>query len=149
MTPWLAQAENLELLGETLGLELEFEAQERNVGAFRADILCKDTADDSWVLIENQLEKTNHSHLGQLITYAAGLDAVTIVWLARKYTEEHRAALDWLNGNTDRGINFFGLEIEVWRIGDSPPAPKFNVISKPNDWSRQAAIRAKETDLPH
>jgi hypothetical protein len=147
LTPWLAETENLELLGETLGLELELEAQERYVGPFRADILCKDTANGSWVLIENQLEKTNHGHLGQLLTYAAGLDAVTIVWIARKFTEEHRAALDWLNRSTATEINFFGLEIEVWRITDSPPAPKFNVVSKPNDWSRQVALRAKDLDL--
>jgi hypothetical protein len=97
------------------------------------------------VLIENQLERTDHAHLGQLITYAAGLDAVTIVWVADRFTDEHRAALDWLNEVTDTDINFFGLEIELWRIGNSPFAPKFNVVSKPNDWiktvtaSRQAS----------
>ena len=85
------------------------------------------------MLIENQLEGTDHRHLGQLLTYAAGLDAVTIVWLAERFTEEHRAALDWLNRVTDERITFFGLEIELWRIGDSLMAPKFNVVSKPND----------------
>ena len=97
-TPWLAQAENLKLLGETIGLDLELEAQEKDVGPFRADILCKETSSDDWVLIENQLERTDHTHLGQLLTYAAGLKAVTVVWVARIFTEEHRAALDWLNG---------------------------------------------------
>lgn len=135
-TPWLAQEENLKLLGETIGIELELESQEKDVGPFRADILCKDTANDSWVLIENQLERTDHCHLGQLLTYAAGLNAVTIVWIAERFTEEHRAAMDWLNERTDEKINLFGLEIELWRIGDSPIAPKFNVISQPNDWSR-------------
>jgi len=135
-TPWLAQEENLKLLGETIGIELELEAQEKEVGPFRADILCKDTATDAWVLIENQLERTDHSHLGQLLTYAAGLNAVTIVWVAEKFTEEHRATLDWLNERTDEKINLFGLEIELWKIGDSPVAPKFNIISQPNDWSR-------------
>ncbi|MDP2998052.1 MAG: DUF4268 domain-containing protein [Bryobacterales bacterium] len=135
-TPWLAQEENLKLLGETIGVELELESQEKDVGPFRADILCKDTATDDWVLIENQLERTDHSHLGQLLTYAAGLDAVTIVWIAERFTEEHRAALDWLNERTDEKINVFGLEIELWRIGESPIAPKFNIISQPNDWSR-------------
>ena len=138
-TPWLAQAENLALLGDAIGLELELEAQEKNVGNFRADIVCKDTLTNAWVLIENQLERTDHSHLGQLITYAAGLDAVTIVWIAHRFTEEHRAALDWLNEVTDEAINFFGLEIELWRIGDSPPAPKFNIVSKPNDWTKTVA----------
>jgi hypothetical protein len=135
-TPWLAQEDNLKLLGETIGIELELESQEKDVGPFRADILCKDTATDNWVLIENQLERTDHTHLGQLITYAAGLNAVTIIWIAERFTEEHRAALDWLNERTDEKINLFGLEIELWRIGDSPIAPKFNVISQPNDWSR-------------
>jgi len=135
-TPWLANDENLKLLGETIGLDLDLEAQEKDVGPFRADILCKDTASDSWVLIENQLERTDHSHLGQLLTYAAGLEAVTIVWIAEKFTEEHRATLDWLNEITNDKFTFFGLEIEVWRIGGSEPAPKFNLISKPNDWSR-------------
>ena len=135
-TPWLADEENIGLLGETIGFELEVEAQEKNVGPFRADILCKDTVTDSWVLIENQLERTDHSHLGQLLTYAAGLDAVTVVWVAERFTDEHRAALDWLNEITDEEFSFFGLEIELWRIGDSPTAPKFNMISHPNDWTK-------------
>jgi len=135
-TPWLAKEENLKLLAETINLELELEAQEKDVGPFRADILCKDTTTDSWVLIENQLERTDHTHLGQLLTYAAGLDAVTIVWIAQHFTEEHRASLDWLNQHTDEKIVFFGLEVELWKIGESPPAPKFNIVSKPNDWSR-------------
>lgn len=146
-TPWLALEENLKLLGETIGIELELESQEKEVGPFRADILCKDTANDSWVLIENQLERTDHSHLGQLLTYAAGLNAVTIVWIAEHFTEEHRAAMDWLNERTDEKINLFGLEIELWRIGASPIAPKFNIISQPNDWSRtvqQAAAASGE-----
>lgn len=133
-TPWLAKEENLSLLGEAIGIELELESQEKEVGLFRADILCKDTANDNWVLIENQLERTDHIHLGQLLTYAAGLNAVTIVWIAQRFTAEHRAALDWLNEKTNEKINFFGLEIELWRIGDSPIAPKFNIISQPNDW---------------
>ena len=135
-TPWLAQSENLSLLGEAIGLNLELEAQEKGVGLFRADLFCKDTASDSWVLIENQLERTDHSHLGQLLTYAAGLSAVTIVWIAERFTEEHRAALDWLNEKTGEGINFFGLEVELWRIGNSPLAPKFNVVCKPNEIGR-------------
>jgi hypothetical protein len=135
-TPWLERAENLKLLGETIGLELECEAQEKEVGPFRADILCKDTATNNWVLIENQLERTDHIHLGQLLTYAAGLDAVTIVWITERFIEEHRAALDWLNEKTERGINFFGLEVELWRIGDSAIAPKFNIVSEPNEWTR-------------
>ncbi len=135
-TPWLADEENISLLGETIGIEMEVEAQEKNVGPFRADILCKDTVTDSSVLIENQLERTNHTHLGQLLTYAAGLEAVTVVWIAEHFTEEHRAALDWLNEITDEGFSFFGLEIQLWRINDSPMAPKFNVVSHPNSWQK-------------
>jgi len=138
-TPWLAREENLEILGDTIGIELELEAQEKDVGPFRADILCKDTATGDWVLIENQLARTDHTHLGQLMTYAAGLDAVTIVWVANRFIDQHRAALDWLNDITDESFHFFGLEIELWRIGNSPPAPKFNVVSNPNDWSKAVA----------
>ena len=134
-TPWLARDTNIKLLGDTIGIELEVEAQEQNVGRFQADILCKDmAATDHWVLIENQLERTDHTHLGQLLTYAAGLDAVTIVWIAASFTDEHRAALDWLNEKISDKIQFFGIEIELWRIAESPTAPKFSIVSKPNDW---------------
>lgn len=135
-TPWLAEDKNLQLLGETIGLELELESQEKNVGPYRADLLCKEITTDSYVLIENQLEKTDHTHLGQLLTYAAGLDAVSIIWVASVFSEQHRAALDWLNEHTDDHINLFGLEVELWSIGDSAVAPKFNIVSKPNNWSR-------------
>ena len=134
-TPWLAQ--NLSVLAETLDMELELEAIETNVGPFRADILCKNADGGAWVLIENQLEHTNHSHLGQLLTYAAGLNAVTICWIAERFTEEHRATLDWLNEITDDKFRFFGLEVELLRIiGTSPVAPRFNIVLKPNAWSR-------------
>lgn len=145
-TPWLARKENLEILGETLGAELELEAQERPVGPFRADILCKDISTDRWVLIENQLERTDHVHLGQLLTYASGLEAVTIVWIAASFSEPHRSTLDWLNRITDENFRFFGLEVELWRIGSSPAAPKFNIISKPNNWSQSIARAARAID---
>lgn len=142
-TPWLAREENLALLGQEIGIELQLEAQEREVGRFQADLLCKDTLNDSWVLIENQLEQTDHRHLGQLITYAAGLSAVAIVWVARHLTEEHRAALDWLNDVTDERANFFGIEVELFRIGDSEPAPRFNVVCKPNEWVKSVSGAAR------
>lgn len=145
-TPWLAQPQNLALLAEALNMELEIEAQEKNVGPFRADILCKDTLDSSWVLIENQLERADHSHLAQLLTYASGLHAVTIVWVSTSFTDEHRAALDWLNEITEEKFRFFGLEVELWRIGDSPAAPKFNVVSKPNEWSRSVGEAARRIE---
>jgi hypothetical protein len=141
-TPWLAREENIALLSETLSLNLEVEAQEKSVGPFRADILCKDIQSDSWVLIENQLERTDHTHLGQVLTYASGLGAVTVVWIAARFTEEHRSTLDWLNKITDSSFRFFGVEVELWRIGDSPAAPKFNIVSKPNNWSQSVAKAA-------
>ena len=142
-TPWLAREENLAILAETLQVELEPEAQEKSVGPFRADILCRNADGGTWVLIENQLERTDHVHLGQLLTYAAGLNAVTICWIAAGFTEEHRATLDWLNEITDERFHFFGLEVELWRIGDSEPAPKFNVVSKPNDWTRSVTAMTR------
>ena len=145
-TPWLAQEENIQLLSETIGVELEVQSKEESVGPFSADILCKDTTNDHFVLIENQLEKTDHTHLGQLMTYAAGLDAMTIIWIAQKFTEEHRAALDWLNRITDDTFTFFGIEIELYKIGDSSPAPMFNIVSKPNDWTKQ--IKRSTTSQP-
>jgi hypothetical protein len=138
-TPWLAEEWNLKLIGEAIGIDLELEAQEKSVGPFSADILCKDTATGDWVLIENQLERTDHKHLGQLITYASGLKAVTIVWIANPFQEDHRSALDWLNEITDDKFKFFGLEVELWKIGDSNIAPKFNVVSQPNNWSKNVS----------
>ena len=135
-TPWLANEQNLQLLSETLETDLRLEGTEHNVGQYRADIVCKDLNNDEWVLIENQLERTNHAHLGQLITYAAGLEAVSIVWIAESFNEQHRAALDWLNEMTIDDVNFFGLEIELWRIDNSREAPKFNVVSRPNSWTK-------------
>lgn len=145
-TPWLAREENLLILGDTLGLELELEAQERAVGPFRADILCKDTGTNAWVLIENQLERTDHSHLGQLLTYASGLEAVTIIWIAARFTEEHRSTLDWLNRITDETFRFFGVEVELWKIADSPAAPRFNIVSKPNNWNKLVTQAARAID---
>jgi hypothetical protein len=98
------------------------------------------------VLIENQLERTDHSHLGQIVTYAAGLNAVTVVWIAQRFTDEHRAALDWLNEHMDDNLQFFGLEIELWRIGNSPLAPKFNIVCKPNDWAASVKTGATKTE---
>jgi hypothetical protein len=148
-TPWLAKPEHITAVGNALNLELEVQAEEHPIGPFKADIYCLDLADGSPVLIENQLERTDHTHLGQLLTYAAGLDAVTIIWIAKKFTDEHRAALDWLNQRTDEKVNFFGLEIELWRIDGSPVAPKFNVVCRPNDWVRRVAGPARISENQH
>ena len=135
-TPWLALPENISILGDALGIELEVIDTEVNIGNFKADIFAKDLNSNSFVIIENQLEKTDHSHLGQLITYASGLDAKTIIWISKKFTEEHRSAMDWMNQISDESFNFFGIEIELWRIGDSLPAPRFSIVSKPNEWTK-------------
>ncbi len=147
-TPWLAKKENLALLDETLGLELELEETEQSVGAFSADIVCRDAASESLVLIENQIEPTNHTHLGQTLTYAAGLDAVTIIWIASKFRDEHRAMLDWLNEKTEAQLSFFALEIELWRIGNSAPAPKFNIVARPNDWTARMSRSVRQDSSP-
>ena len=149
-TPWLAKEENLTLLGETLGMELELEGQELNVGDFRADILCRNIENpehETRVLIENQLEETNHKHLGQILTYAAGLDAHTVIWIAKKIREEHRAALDHLNEITDERFKYFGVEIKVWQIGDSARAPQFEIVSSPNDWRREISQEAQRAEI--
>ena len=149
-TPWLAEEENLTLLGETLGMELELEGQELNVGDFRADILCRNIENpehETWVLIENQLEETNHNHLGQILTYATGLDAHTVIWIAKKFREEHRAALDHLNEITDEPLKCFGVEVKVWQIGDSARAPQFEIVSSPNDWRREISQEAQRAEI--
>lgn len=141
-TPWLAEAENLNYLADALGLqELELVQTEYPVGDFKLDILCSD--DDGAVIIENQLEKTDHTHLGQIITYAAGIGAKKIIWIAERFRSEHIAALEFLNQNTTETLNFFAVEIILWKIGDSAPAPSFNVVAKPNDWSKFSRASAK------
>jgi|TARA_B100000780_G_C21045917_1_gene419846 hypothetical protein len=140
-TPWLAKEKNIRKLGLKLGIDLVVIAEEQDVGPFRADILCKDEATEDYVLIENQLEKTDHKHLGQLLTYATGLDAVTIVWIAKEFNDEHRETLDWLNKITNEDHNFFGVKIEVIQIEDKI-APIFNVVSKPNNWARSISSAA-------
>lgn len=146
-TPWLALPENLADLGKIIGIELELVSTEQYVGPFRADILCKDTSTGRYVLIENQLEATDHTHLGQILTYAAGLKACAIVWLAKRFTDEHRAALDWINELGKGELYCFGLEIELWKIGNSALAPKFNVVSQPNEWTSRIPASTSATPL--
>ena len=128
-TPWLA--ENMSVLGEALGMDLEVDAQEASVGSYALDILARDQ-DNRQVVIENQLEATDHTHLGQLLTYAAGFDANVIVWIARNFRDEHREALDLLNRRTGEDTEFFGVEVELWKIDDSQPAVNFNLVATPN-----------------
>lgn len=134
-TLWLLA--NADVLGEALGMNLELTEAERRVGGFALDLIGTDLATNTVVIVENQLEQTDHSHLGQLLTYAGGTDPSTIVWCAPTFREEHRAALDWLNEHTDEDTRFFGVEIAAVRIDDSRPAPLFRVVAKPNDWTKQ------------
>lgn len=141
-TPWLAQAENLDTLANAIGVsELELVAIEHWVGDFKLDILCTDG--DDQVIIENQLEKTNHTHLGQIIAYAAGVGAKKVIWVAESFRPEHSAALQFLNDNTTDDLSFFAVEVELWRIGDSPLAPKFEVVVKPNNWAKTGRAQAQ------
>ena len=133
-TPWLG--ENLTALGEALGLDLELKAQEAPVGGFSLDVLAHEPNTNRPVIIENQLETTDHDHLGKLITYASGYDANIVVWITREFKDEHRQALDWLNQRSGEDTEFFGVVLEVWKIDDSRPAPHFRVVSAPNDWHK-------------
>lgn len=141
-TPWLA--ENISKLGTALGLELELRQREADVGGFSLDILASDLSRDRPVIIENQLETTDHDHLGKLLTYAAGFDANVVVWLTREFRDEHRQALDWLNQRTGEDTLFFGVVVELWKIDGSRPAPHFNLVAAPNDWRKESVSRVTE-----
>ena len=148
-TPWLAETDNLNTLSDTLGLsELSLVAIEHWVGDFKLDILCTDGEDS--VIIENQLDKTNHSHLGQILAYAAGVGAKKVIWIAESFRPEHAAAFQFLNDNTTDDLSFFAVEVELWRIGDSSLAPKFEVVVKPNEWvkSGREQVRAAASTSP-
>jgi hypothetical protein len=135
-TRWLAESENLDELGDEIGLDIELIQTEAGVGRFSADILAQEETTGRKIVIENQLETTDHSHLGQILTYAAGIEAEYIVWIVKDARDEHKQAVDWLNEHTDEKINFFLVRIELWQIGTSDPAPKFVVVSRPNDWTK-------------
>ncbi|WP_223426853.1 hypothetical protein [Tateyamaria pelophila] len=140
-TPWLA--ENIEHLSEAIGIPLELTGTEVRVETFSADILARNPSDDTIVLIENQLEPTDHSHLGQIMTYLAGLNAQTVVWVASDFREPHLSAIRWLNEHTSDDFSFFAVRLRVVRIGGSPYAPIFEIVEKPNDWNREVQQKAK------
>ena len=144
-TPWLM--ENAQYLGEVLGIDVEFEARDHPVGAFSLDIFGRDITNECVLIVENQLADTDHKHLGQLLTYAAGTDAATIVWVAPHFRDEHRQALEFLNNKVGDEARFFGVEVSVVRIGDSPPAPMFNLIAKPSEWRSQVAAAQTNSEL--
>ena len=144
---WLSESDNLQSLGDEIGMDLALIGTEVAVGSFSVDILARDKGNDHKVVIENQFATTNHDHLGKIITYGAGHEAQTIVWIFESIREEHRRALDWLNENTGEGVSFFGVELELWRIGSSDPAPRFNVVSRPNDWAKVVRRQATAEEL--
>lgn len=134
-TPWLAQ--NIDILSETIGIDLSVEETESSVGDFNVDIFATDADTGRRIVIENQLEDTDHEHLGKLITYASGKAAELVIWLVRKARPEHRAAIEWLNNHTDEDVGFFLCEIKLFRIGNSAPAPRFEIIEQPNNWVKE------------
>lgn len=142
-TPWLAQ--NLDKLAGILGIGLEFEGREVDVQPFWADILARNPFDNSLVLIENQLEEADHLHLGQIMTYLAGLDVRTVIWIAKGFRDAHLSAMRWLNDHTDDEFAFFAVRLKVVHIGQSPLAPVFEVLVRPNEWERRLQLVTKET----
>lgn len=146
-TPWMEL--RLNLLGDALGMELDLIQREAAVGPFSLDILAQNRVTGEKVAIENQLEWTDHIHLGQIILYAAGCDARTVIWVTPHFQEEHRAAIDWLNRWTSEEIAFYGVEVSAIKIGDSLPAPVFRPVAFPNDWSKQAQRKAAASSPDH
>jgi hypothetical protein len=142
-TRWLAEQENLEALSQEIGAEIKLIKTEASVGRFSVDILAEEEASGRKIIIENQLEDTNHDHLGKIITYASGYDAEIIIWIVKDVREEHQKAIDWLNEHTDENINFFLIKIELWQIEGSNPAPKFEIVASPNEWAK--AIKESST----
>jgi hypothetical protein len=140
-TPWLLA--NSDRLADALEIELELRVAEHPVGGYSLDLLGHDITNDAVLIVENQLEQTDHSHLGQVLTYAAGTGAATIVWIATAFREEHRQALDWLNEHTGEDVHFFGVQLSVVRIGESLPAPLFDVVAKPNNWQKRVRSAAR------
>lgn len=144
---WLAKEENLGLLSEELNLDIETLGTEESSGRFRVDILARETNSGDYVIIENQLESTNHDHLGKIITYAAGYDAKYIIWIVKDVLDEHVKAIEWLNEHLDESISCFLVKIEVWQIGESDPAPRFEVVSLKNNWAASLKRAAASDEL--
>ncbi|XSG77430.1 DUF4268 domain-containing protein [Herpetosiphon llansteffanensis] len=144
-THWLTQAENIAQLNTATNLELRFEALNKGTGNLRQSLVCYDQRTETKVLIENQLAGSDHAHLGQLLTTASSVKATILIWIAEHFTPEHRATIEWLNQQTLPHLLFFAIELELWQIDDSPFAPHFKLICKPDDW--ELAI-TNEPSLP-
>ena len=144
---WLASESNIQELGDVLNLSLTNVETEKFVGNYRCDILCQDELTGKTVLIENQLEATNHDHLGKIITYASGLNAAVIVWIVAEAREEHASAIEWLNKHTNEDVSFFLLEIHAYTIGNSDPAPQFHIVQQPNDFAKTVKALSRTNGL--
>ena len=144
---WLAKEENIKLLDNEIGLTLMDINKEVYIGSYRCDLVAKDETTGQIVIIENQLEATNHDHLGKIITYAAGLDAKTIIWIVKEAREEHKAAIEWLNNNSSEEIGFFLIELHAYKINDSLPAPMFKVVEKPNNFTKTSKQNYSDKEL--
>jgi len=144
---WLAKVENIKLLDDEIGLTLMDINKEVYIGSYRCDLVAKDETTGQIVIIENQLEATNHDHLGKIITYAAGLDAKTIIWIVKEAREEHKAAIEWLNNNSSEEIGFFLIELHAYKINDSLPAPMFKVVEKPNNFTKTSKQNYSDKEL--
>lgn len=145
-TKWLSDDKdnNIQYLNDIIGLNLVDLKTEQNVGGFKCDIVCRDEFSDKTVIIENQLESSNHDHLGKIITYASGLEASVIIWIVKNARQEHASAIEWLNNHTDQSVSFFLIQLEVIRIGDSAAAPQFKVIEAPNDFIKNIKKSVRE-----
>jgi len=139
-TEWLSHKENLDMLAAELKIQLELVEREKAVGGFSADLVAKipnpDSESEEYVVIENQLEDSDHDHLGKLITYASGVEAKVVILICKDLREEHRTAIDWLNEISSGEVKFFVVRIEAWQIDDSRPAPKFNILCEPDYWAK-------------
>ena len=144
---WLAKEENIEMLGDEVGVTFAEIRKEVFVGAYRCDLVAQDETSGAKIIIENQLEATNHDHLGKIITYASGLEATVVIWIVKEAREEHRSAIEWLNSKTTEDVSFFLIEIHAYKIGDSLPAPKFEVVEKPNDFVKTTKGNLRSGEL--
>ena len=134
-TPWLQ--ENIDMLGNAIGIEIEEAETEVSVGNYRLDILALEAGTNRKIAIENQYGTTNHTHLGQLITYMAGLNAEVVVWIAENFNTEHITAINHLNQISNEDIAFFCIKPRLIKIGDSEPAIEFVTVAKPDEWEKE------------
>ncbi len=143
-TRWLAKKENIALLSKEIGIDIEVIETEMSVGRYNVDIFARDSESNRKIVIENQLENTNHDHLGKMLVYAAGLDADIAIWVVKDVNEEHKQAVEWLNDNSFDRINIFLVKVELWKIDNSLVAPKFQIVCEPNNWAKVLKQQSKE-----